>query len=134
MLLGRCLWQAKKQPHRLADSSHSRSCEDSFLLYKSSKKKKGFRTHGIHGGYASKRQSPLCHPEDFVLLSSFLQLVFTVTTTSLTIYDLCENSVGVSSPSLGSIPALLLVLDLFQALLLEKMSDSLTTLSNDHHP
>lgn len=49
----------------------------------------------------SKALKTLC-PKNFMLLWSIALLVVPVTT-SLTIYELYENSKGVSSPSLGSI-------------------------------
>ena len=66
-----------------------------------------------------------------MLLWSIVLLVALVVFMSLLIYEVYENSKQVLRPSLGSvIGAYSNMIDLFQALLLEQINDSITTLED----
>lgn len=60
-----------------------------------------------------------------MLLLSISLLIALEVTMSLKIYELYENSKGISNPSLGTEN---IVIDFFQALLLEQINDSTTIL------
>lgn len=73
------------------------------------------RQHGTHGTTAGRAAKPspsesssgraagtTC-PEDLMLLLSTALLIALAAVTSIVIYELHENSQGVSSPSLGSV-------------------------------
>lgn len=72
-------------------------------------------------------------PEDLMLLLSIALLITFMVTMSPIIYEFYENSKGVSSPSLCYVLLVLtvIVIDFFQALLLEWINDSTTTLKKN---
>lgn len=127
VLLGRSSWQARRQPHRLPDSSHSRSCEDSDLV--------SILVEGCLGGSLKGfralwiRPTPwwMCFQEAEPSVSSWgLRAIVGFCSTCLHSHHIPYNpglvwklwGRGLLAPHwAASLPLTILMLDLFQALI-----------------